>query len=257
MSTKSPFLERRTSPCSVARALDDVAGAARDLGEHAPRGASSKSPPFAADFERSAARAVAAASIAVSRSLRRREPVADLGPELVQRRVHAAWDRAATRQARRIPVEVRAEQRLHAADRAVALRLVEQLTDERPQLRRGHRGTSPACAAAGRRHPRSSGAAPPPAPARPGRWSPGSGSSSVSNSRRMWSTLTVTPASWSAVSPIRSARSTSVGAFLRIAFADEGRDRRHPRPSSRSMSEPVPLDADRRRQLGWTGAERA
>ena len=81
--------------------------------------------------------------------------------------------------------------------------------------------------------------------------------SSASNSRRMWSTLTVTPASWSAVRPIRSARSTSAGRSSGVAFRDERGDGRI-RDVEPLDDEPVsPSTRIAGRRLGRTGAERA
>ena len=70
------------------------------------------------------------------RGLDRREPlvqpgeaVADLDPELVERRVHPGRVEEQG-EARRVPVEVRPEQLAHLADRAVPLGLVEQVRHE-------------------------------------------------------------------------------------------------------------------------------
>ena len=56
------------------------------------------------------------------------ETIGDLGPELVERRVHPCRVEQG-RQARGIAIEVTPEQLLHAADGAVAFRRVEELVD--------------------------------------------------------------------------------------------------------------------------------
>jgi len=60
------------------------------------------------------------------------EPARDLGPELVHRRVLAGRVEKQG-ELRGVAVEVRPEERPHSPDRAVSLRLVEQLADERPE----------------------------------------------------------------------------------------------------------------------------
>ena len=132
VTTKSPFLERRTSPEALA---------VRSRTWSVPRRAcarrsstrSSKSMPLAAERARSAARAAPAASMAARRSLSCSKPRADLRAELVQRRAQPCGVQQ-LREARGVPVEVGAQQDAHAPDGRVAALLVEELAGERAQL---------------------------------------------------------------------------------------------------------------------------
>ena len=164
---------------------------------------------MAADLDRSEARAAAAASIAVRRSF------SCANPALISLRNWCIGEpsRVGSMQPGelgRVAVEVGPEELADAADGAVALRLVEQVVDERTQLAaiaeellQGARQAPVAVGEVG-----------------PERLFEGQRGrslvawlccSSASNSRRTTSTLTVTPASWSAMRPILRARSTRAG----------------------------------------------
>ena len=171
---------------------------------------SSKSPPLAADRARSAPRAAAAASIATSRSSSELEAGGHLLAELVHRRVEPGRVEQ-QRELGGVAVEVALEHRADPADRAVALRLVEQLVDHRAQRapiaeELLERARQPAVAvgevgAEGLLERLR----------RPSSLTVSAWRRSFSNSARTTSTLTVTPASWSASRPIRRARSTRSG----------------------------------------------
>ena len=129
--TKSPFFDLMTEPVSVpVRSSRSPAPRARSASIASRR--SSKSPPLAVERARSAPRAAAAASIATSRSS------SDLKPSVISWRnwCIGEWSRVGSSrigELGRVAVEVALEHRADPADRAVALRLVEQLVDHRAQ----------------------------------------------------------------------------------------------------------------------------
>ncbi len=127
VTTKSPFFERMTPPASApVRSSRSPEPRARSASIASRR--SSKSAPLADDLARSAPRAAAAASIAVSRSFNRSNSRVISTRNWCIGRVLARRIEE-DRELRRVAVEVRPEQRPHPPDRAVALRLVEQLAD--------------------------------------------------------------------------------------------------------------------------------
>ena len=131
VSTKSPFFDFIRAPASVpVRSSRSPAPRARSASIASSR--SSKSPPLAADRARSAPRAAAAASIATRRSSSERNPAVISWRNWCIGELSRVGS-SSSGELGGVAVEVALEHRADPADRAVALRLVEQLVDHRAQ----------------------------------------------------------------------------------------------------------------------------
>ena len=196
----------------VARAVERRSPEPRHRSPSSSPTSTSKSAPLAEERARSLARAGAG-------RLDGREPLVELLEARLTsvrnwwsgepRRVGRAAARDATRR-RRSSCPARA----HPSQRRVALAPRRTARSRTRASCRGHPGSAPASAAGARPRPRSSGAA----PHRPGlaarSCSASARCTSVSNSRRTMSTSIDTPAAWSAMTPMRRARTAKRGSFL-------------------------------------------